>query len=571
MSNRLKFVLPKLVSSFQTCCILGRDIADTTSSIRDLIEIIENDDLEAYLIKVDQEKAFDKVDHDYLFLVLEKFGFGPKFMQWIKIFYNNVNSSVKCNGFLTNEASGAKINRQKSEIMSLGSGSITYSELDKLQIQKCENVTKVLGIYVGKDKELCELLNWKDKIKKIKTILFFWNKRDLTLPGRATVLTSLIMSRLYYTVTVCPLPEKVKNEIRLIVIKFLWQNKSHLVKYQSVVGTKLEGGLNIPDIFLKMQAFRLKFLKKYLDPECQSIWKGAFDYFITKIDNMDLKQDIVYTHLNSKQIKHLPLHYQEMINALKFLGRLLDDEYEVLWKYTFKYFVSSIYDMKLCHNVFYTVIPNCKLKKLPVVYQEFFQAPNCIRKKIEFPLSVENIYDQPLFVNPNIVLNNRTIVWHDFIGAGIVCLKDICFEVKTGFLPNHAIVEMIQVVYEDVNVQYVVDRYRNLLNVIPVEWKNTVNTDIHRISIPRTIDISIICKNVHYDLKLCSTKTLYTIMLENIVEKPVGIELWKSEFDVSSEAFSKIWEHVNMYWKPSNLVELYFKVLHNYIFTNVKL
>ncbi|CAC5389856.1 unnamed protein product [Mytilus coruscus] len=60
-------------------------------------------------------------------------------------------------------------------------------------------------------------------------------------------------------------------------------------------------------------------------------------------------------------------------------------------------------------------------------------------------------------------------------------------------------------------------------------------------------------------------------MSENIVEEPVGIELWKSEFDVSSEAFSRIWEHVNMYWKPSNLVELDFKVLHNCIFTNVKL
>ncbi|CAG2253157.1 unnamed protein product [Mytilus edulis] len=60
-------------------------------------------------------------------------------------------------------------------------------------------------------------------------------------------------------------------------------------------------------------------------------------------------------------------------------------------------------------------------------------------------------------------------------------------------------------------------------------------------------------------------------MLENIVEEPVGIELWKSEFDVTSEAFSRIWEHVNMYWKPSNLVELDFKVLHNCIFTNVKL
>ena len=101
MSNRLKLVLPKLISATQTCCIIGRDIADTTASIRDLIEIIENDNLEGYLIKIDQEKAFDKVDHDYLFLVLEKFGFGPKFIQWIKIFYSNVNSSIKCNGFLT--------------------------------------------------------------------------------------------------------------------------------------------------------------------------------------------------------------------------------------------------------------------------------------------------------------------------------------------------------------------------------------------------------------------------------------------------------------------------------------
>ncbi|CAC5423436.1 unnamed protein product [Mytilus coruscus] len=57
--------------------------------------------LKAFLIKVDQEKAFDKVDHDYLFQVLEKFGFGPKFIQWINIFYKNVNSSVKGNGLLT--------------------------------------------------------------------------------------------------------------------------------------------------------------------------------------------------------------------------------------------------------------------------------------------------------------------------------------------------------------------------------------------------------------------------------------------------------------------------------------
>jgi hypothetical protein len=36
-----------------------------------------------------------------MFTVLEKFGFGDVFVKWINIFYSEINSSVKCNGFLT--------------------------------------------------------------------------------------------------------------------------------------------------------------------------------------------------------------------------------------------------------------------------------------------------------------------------------------------------------------------------------------------------------------------------------------------------------------------------------------
>ncbi|VDI14024.1 Hypothetical predicted protein, partial [Mytilus galloprovincialis] len=315
----------------------GRDFADTTASLRDIIELIENDNLEGYLIKIDQEKAFDRVDHKYLFHILEKFGFGPQFVHWIKLFYKGIRSSIKCNGFLTNyvpilnslrqgcpisalcyviaaeplvqailknknikgieipnsdknstvfahaddftftvkdkqsidetfkvlnnysEASGAKINKQKSEIMCLGSGSISNQELTDYGIKQADEVTQILGIYMGKNSEICDYLNWDSKIKKAKTILYFWSKRELTLHGRATVLTSLIMSRFYYTLTVCPIPEKYKNEIKAIILKFLWQNNSHLVKYKTVVAAKIEGGLNIPDIHLRMQAFRLKF------------------------------------------------------------------------------------------------------------------------------------------------------------------------------------------------------------------------------------------------------------------------------------------------------------------------
>jgi hypothetical protein len=86
MSNRLKLVLPNIISECQTCFIIGKDIADTLISIRDIIDMVEIDDMEGYIVKIDQEKAFDRVSHSYLSDVLKVFGFGPYFRKWIGIF-----------------------------------------------------------------------------------------------------------------------------------------------------------------------------------------------------------------------------------------------------------------------------------------------------------------------------------------------------------------------------------------------------------------------------------------------------------------------------------------------------
>ena len=101
MANRFKKVLPKIISENQTCCIIGRDISNNIANVRDVITLVESDELEGYVIKIDQEKAFDRVSHQYIFNVLKKFGFGDVFIKWIMIFYNKINSNVKCNGFLT--------------------------------------------------------------------------------------------------------------------------------------------------------------------------------------------------------------------------------------------------------------------------------------------------------------------------------------------------------------------------------------------------------------------------------------------------------------------------------------
>ena len=101
LSARLKRVLPKIISVSQTCCVVGRDIADTIVTVRDIIDMAERDNLEGYIVRIDQEKAFDRVSHSYLISILRKFGFGDNFIQWINIFYTEIKSSVKCNGHLT--------------------------------------------------------------------------------------------------------------------------------------------------------------------------------------------------------------------------------------------------------------------------------------------------------------------------------------------------------------------------------------------------------------------------------------------------------------------------------------
>lgn len=52
-------------------------------------------------MSLDQEKAFDRVDHGFLFETLHVFGFGNVFISWIKLLYMNVSSILKIGGGLS--------------------------------------------------------------------------------------------------------------------------------------------------------------------------------------------------------------------------------------------------------------------------------------------------------------------------------------------------------------------------------------------------------------------------------------------------------------------------------------
>ena len=104
LANRLKFVLPSIIHASQSA-VYGRKIDHTIQMIRDLIEIANKEDEQAAFIFIDQEKAFDRVNHDFLFKTMRAFGIGDVFIQWIKNIYSNATSVLNINGFLSKKIS----------------------------------------------------------------------------------------------------------------------------------------------------------------------------------------------------------------------------------------------------------------------------------------------------------------------------------------------------------------------------------------------------------------------------------------------------------------------------------
>jgi len=103
IGNRMKQVVGSIVSPSQAYSIKGRDIVDTIQvcTIRDVVDSMGKHGEGGFVLSVDLNKAFDRVEHSFIEQTLKKYGFGDKIRKWIKVIYDNARSCVKINGVLT--------------------------------------------------------------------------------------------------------------------------------------------------------------------------------------------------------------------------------------------------------------------------------------------------------------------------------------------------------------------------------------------------------------------------------------------------------------------------------------
>lgn len=92
-ANRLKTGFSQIISETQSGFLKGRSIHNNIRLVLDLLDynyLIED----GFILFLYFFKAFDTVEHNFMFRTLELFGLGENFINFVKLIYKNTNSSV---------------------------------------------------------------------------------------------------------------------------------------------------------------------------------------------------------------------------------------------------------------------------------------------------------------------------------------------------------------------------------------------------------------------------------------------------------------------------------------------
>ncbi|XP_057745700.1 uncharacterized protein LOC130963614 [Arachis stenosperma] len=96
--RRMRQVMPELIGETQSAFVKGRKIHDGAIIAYETVDWLKRRKKEAVIIKLDFQKAYDRVKWSFVDLVLQKMGFGLRWRSWVMECLTTASMSILING-----------------------------------------------------------------------------------------------------------------------------------------------------------------------------------------------------------------------------------------------------------------------------------------------------------------------------------------------------------------------------------------------------------------------------------------------------------------------------------------
>jgi len=215
--------------------------------------------------------------------------------------------------------SGLKVNSLKTE--GLWIGSLKGSKMKPLGIKWPQDPIKALGIFFSYDKKLLYLKNFTEKLDEIKKLINIWSSRGLSLYGKVTIIKSLLLPKVVYTLSLLPTPENIIKELNHLIYTFLWKGKDKVTR-KSAINNYEGGGIKMVDIESMIKSLRLAWLK-----DNSGAWKNYLEYLLKETGGLVLFN----CNYNVKDLTICSQFYMELLKWWSEFRK--DNAVETNWLY----------------------------------------------------------------------------------------------------------------------------------------------------------------------------------------------------------------------------------------------
>ena len=193
IATRLTRIAPNIIHPDQAGFIRGRSIFDQIDQTVTTINYAKLKGINGSIVALDQEKAYNKITHPYLWRILQKFAFPNEMINTIKILYKDAPTSVIINGVISSPFYVTRGVRQGDPMscilfnlsIELLAANIRASNIRGIDVQKLNKQVKVslfaddTTVVLTEHDSFTELINLLDKWCEVSGTKFNIEKTEI--------------------------------------------------------------------------------------------------------------------------------------------------------------------------------------------------------------------------------------------------------------------------------------------------------------------------------------------------------------------------------------------------------